>query len=257
MRFPRLLFRPLLLLAAICAIRVVAEPSPDVRSDPPRPSFLILPLHVHILSCADRGDLDCKLTDEDVHRIVGKVNGVWHKAGVHFRLEPILHEKAANVKDFAEKLEAHAGGAASPALGEYRLIAPADSRALPGLHVYYIHQFSVNGVFLGGRMCVVKETARLRPVEGGIDEPLPRVTAHELGHAMGLPHRQDVTNLMASGTTGTKLNEAEVEIVRAKARKIEGAMSVEESEAKAKEAEGKGESDQAKSLRMDFEQLSK
>jgi hypothetical protein len=258
MRFPCHPFRPVVLFfAAICVIRISAEPSPDVRSEPPRPSFLILPLHVHVLSCADREDLDCKLTDDDVLRIIGKANGIWHKAGVHFRLEPILHEKAANVKEFAEKLDGRAGGAASPSLGEYRLIAPADSRALPGLHVYYIHQFSVNGVFLGGRICVVKEAARLRPVEGGIDEPLPRVTAHELGHAMGLPHRQDVTNLMASGTTGTRLNEAEVGIVRAKARKIDGAMSVEEVETKAKEAEANGESARAKALRRDMEQLPK
>src|SRR5206468_2303837 len=122
-----------------------------------------VPLHVHVLSCADREDLDCKLTDADVRRIVGKVNGVWHKAGVHFRLEPILREKAENVAAFAEKMAAHEGAA----LGEYRQLAPKATRALPGLHVYYIHQFGVNGVYLGGRTCFVKETAKLRPVEGG------------------------------------------------------------------------------------------
>ena len=89
-----------------------------------------------------------------------------------------------------------------------------------GMDVYYIHKFAVNGVYLGDRMAFVQETARLRPVPGGIDEPLPRVTAHELGHALGLPHRQDRTNLLASGTTGTTLNEAEVARSREKARSI-------------------------------------
>jgi len=60
----------------------------------------------------------------------------------------------------------------------------------------------------------------LRAVAGGIDEPLPRVTSHELGHAFGLPHRQDTTNLMASGTTGIGLNDEEIQRVRERAKKF-------------------------------------
>lgn len=240
----------MLVISWACGARAEA-PAADEPKEVPRASFIVLPLHVHVLSCADREDLDGKLTDADVRRIVGKVNAVWHKAGVHFRLEPILHEQAEHVKEFVEKAAAE-DAATRPSLGNYRLVAPAASRSLPGLHVYYIHQFSVNGVFLGGRTCFVKETAKLRPVEGGIDEPLPRVTAHELGHAMGLPHRQDVTNLMASGNNGTKLNEAEAAIVRAKAPRIEGAMTVAECEAAAK-----GDGERAAAIREDLEQLLK
>src|SRR5947209_8167677 len=43
-----------------------AEPSNEVAKEPPRKTFLIMPLHVHVLSCADRADLDCKLTNDDV-----------------------------------------------------------------------------------------------------------------------------------------------------------------------------------------------
>jgi hypothetical protein len=84
---------------------------------------------------------------------------------------------------------------------------------------------------------IVQETAQLRPVEGGIDEPISRVTAHELGHALGLRHRQDHTNLLASGTTGTLLNAEEVERARSRARRLVGVLPVAEVLRQAEEAE--------------------
>jgi hypothetical protein len=38
---------------------------------------------------------------------------------------------------------------------------------------------------------------------------------------LGLPHRQNTTNLLASGTTGILLNEAEIKVVRETAGKLE------------------------------------
>ena len=87
----------------------------------------------------------------------------------------------------------------------------------------------------------MKETAKLREVEGGIDEPIPRVTAHELGHILGLPHRQDKTNLLASGTTGTILNEREVKTARAEARMIPGVRTYAELSNEVKETAGRPE----------------
>jgi hypothetical protein len=102
---------------------------------------------------------------------------------------------------------------------------------------------------MGSNFAVVQETARLREVEGGIDEPIPRVTAHELGHALGLPHRQDRTNLLASGTTGTLLNAREVEIVRAKAPTIPGCVSVPALREAASAEEGRGDIEKARRYR--------
>ncbi len=200
--------------------------APAVTTDPPRESFLLVPLHVHVLSCETEPDLQSTLTDDDVRRIVGKANKIWHRAGVHLLLEPILREPAAHVDEFRQQTRKSAVDL-SPR-SPYRLLAPDETRALPGLHVYFIHKFEPNGVYLGQRIAFVKDSARLRSVEGGIDEPIPRVTAHELGHAMGLPHRQDTFNLMASGTTGTGLSAAEVAEVRKRVAQLPGAMTVAE-----------------------------
>jgi hypothetical protein len=94
------------------------------------------------------------------------------------------------------------------------------------LHVYYVHKMSPNGIFMRRDGIFVKDTAFLQPVEGGLDEPLPRVTAHEVGHALTLPHRQDEFNLMQSGTTGYFLNTQEVEQTRASATQFGGTFTV-------------------------------
>ena len=174
--------------------------------------FLLAPLRIHLLSAPDTPAVTTTLTATDVARILPKINRVWAQAGMHFYLESLVREQAANLSSDHEL--------GKPDDRSVLLsLRPAASQDTNLLHVYYIKRMSVNGVYLGPAI-FVKDTASLREVEGGLDEPLPRVTSHELGHAFGLPHRQDTTNLMASGTTGIWLNEEEVRIVREQARKL-------------------------------------
>ena len=200
------------------------EPLRNAESPPVAGQFLVIPLRLHVLKSEALGTVDCRLSDDDLRRILGKVNGIWNKAGIHWGLESILQEPAnlSNKFRLAIKLDPQ------PDLAAYCWLLPEKSRRFDGLHVYYLHDFSVNGVWLGDDFALVKETAKLREVEGGIDEPIPRVTAHELGHILGLPHRQERTNLLASGTNGTLLNTLEVETARAEAKRIPGVRTYQE-----------------------------
>ena len=187
----------------------------EPRTPLPQERFLIVPLRVHVLASRTLADADCALTDVDLERILAKVNRIWHQAGIHFGVESIVHEEAAGVSRF-QNLRVLSDGPLP--LGLYRGLLPGSSRSPGLLHVYYLHELPVNGVYLGEGTAIVKETAQLRAVEGGIDEPLPRVTAHELGHALGLAHHREESHLLASGTTGFALGVNEV--VRAR----EGAL---------------------------------
>jgi len=176
--------------------------------------FLILPVRVHKLRCKDAEALDCRLQDDDVRRVFGKANRIWNKAGVALALESIATEDATLSAAFDESR-----------LEDFRATRPANSHPDRMIHVYYVHRLPTNGVFMGRDAIFVKDTAALRPVKGGVDEPLPRVTSHEIGHAFGLPHRQNTINLMASGTTGWSVNDDEIDTVRDWVSKQDWALS--------------------------------
>ena len=174
--------------------------------------FLLVPLRIHLLSAKVATNLNTTLTEPDIARILPKMNRVWAQAGVHFFVESLVREEAAGQDGYAERARTNE----PPALMSLRPEASRDSNCF---HIYYLHRCQPNGIYIGPGGIFVKDTASLRKVAGGIDEPLPRVSSHELGHAFTLEHRQSVTNLMASGTTGTWLNDAEIKQARDAARK--------------------------------------
>jgi hypothetical protein len=193
---------------------VNAQPATNFQFD----DFLIAPLRVHLLRAANSPNVHSTLEANDVHRILRKLNGVWGQAGLHFYIESLLSEEANDPGIFGD-MAAQADRAGL--LG----LRPTNSLAATNLfHIYYLKKLPMNGIYFPEAI-FVKDTASLSEVAGGLDEPLPRVTSHELGHAFGLQHRQNTTNLMASGTTGIELSEKEIQQVRAMATKLQWVLS--------------------------------
>lgn len=196
------------LASSLGAMGAAWEPPTAFRFE----EFLFAPVRVHLLQATNAPAITTTLSETDVTRILGKVNRVWAQAGIQFHLHSLVVEQAANQPSGAEP---------GPRADQNFLpsLRPKDSHAPGMFHLYYLHQLSVNGIYYPEGI-FVKDTASLRAVDGGIDEPIPRVTSHELGHALDLPHRQKGTNLLASGTTGVWLNAGEIATARAAARKL-------------------------------------
>ena len=174
--------------------------------------WLVAPVRVHLLSASNGPAIHTTLTNPDVERILKKMNGVWSQAGISFWLESLVREESLN-QGYTARM-----GLPDDLRGLLSL-RPLASRGTNLLHVYYVKGFSANGVYLGEAM-FVKDTAKLEAVPGGIDEPLPRVSSHELGHALSLLHHTNLHHLMYRGTTGTNLDAAEIRQARATAQKL-------------------------------------
>jgi len=170
------------------------------------PDYLVAPVRVHLLDAPDSRAIGTTLTEPDITRILRKINAIWSQAGIAFYLESLVREEAAHPE--LDSLLGHPND-----LTLLLKLRPEASKASNVFHLYYVKQFSANGVYLGEAM-FVKDTAALRAVPGGIDEPLPRVSSHELGHALSLRHHTNVLHLLASRTTGTHLDAAEIRQAR-------------------------------------------
>lgn len=207
------------------------------------PDFLLAPVRVHLLTATNEPAIHTTLTSNDVTRIFGKLNRVWAQAGIAFYLESLRVEAAVGPTNYTER-------ATTDERATLLSLRPKDSLAPNCFHVFYLKRIRPNGVYFNAQGIFVKDTASLRPVEGGLDEPLPRVTAHELGHALTLAHRQNVTNLLASGMSGAWLNNAEIQQARDAAKQKPWIESAADVRSRAEAAERVNNLQVAKQLRQ-------
>jgi hypothetical protein len=238
---------PLFLVLGIALLGDGPAASRDLAQPIAADRFLIVPIRAHVLTAPDLELADCKLKDADVIRIIGKLNTIWSKAGIHFGLESIVREPAAQRNRF--RLMAELNGGELDAT-DFQLLLPRQSRAFDGLHAYFFHELPFNGTYLGDDCAIVQEGAQLKPVDGGIDEPVARVLGFALGRALSLqPRREPETNLMALGTTGIAIDADDAERARRVAKTIKGVLTFAEARQSAEAAQTAGQVDRAKRIR--------
>lgn len=200
--------RTITALAALAEIALTAA-LPGAEAAGPELPVITLPVRVHLVQSEATPAMHTTLTEADIRRILGKVNSIWAQAGIQFEIESIGPTRAIPLPPESRM---------KPEFDRVKAMIPKERLSADAIDVCYVKDVRPNG-FYYGEPIVVKDTAALKTVPGGLDEPLPRVTSHELGHALGLSHRQDTTNLMQSGTTGFSLNEPEITTARANAQK--------------------------------------
>ena len=85
---------------ALLAGLVLATSRIAAAQDVPGEQFVIIPLRVHVLTSADIDQANCKMTEADAARVVGNINAIWRKAGIHFGVESILREPVVQRERF-------------------------------------------------------------------------------------------------------------------------------------------------------------
>lgn len=218
---------------------VAAGPAGAGRSGFGLEDFLLVPLRVHLLTTPKSSALKTSLTQAGFERLLPELNRIWRPAGLQFYLESCVPEAAV-----PGPIPDH------PAKGSFAWLPqhlPTASRSTNALNLYFVKQFSANGVYFPDAI-IIKDTVTLRRVPGGGKEFLPRVIAHELGHALSLLHRQKYTNLMASGTTGIALNGTEIQQARFAAGHFRFIHSARMILKRAQELEREGQADEARLL---------
>lgn len=178
--------------------------------------FLLIHLRVrvHLMQSITNPRLQATLKESEVRALFDEVNDIWAQAGIRFELEAIDNLQALDLapkrwyikdRDWVKKA------------------IPTDQFSPTAIDVCFVRDMGPNGFFYGEPV-VVCENPEFHKVSGGADNPVARVTAHELGHVLFLQHRQERTNLMASGKTGVSLNPQEIKDARKRALEIVGQL---------------------------------
>lgn len=189
------------LTLASCA-STVSAPSPTVTAEPELVSYppIVLPISVYMLDDLE-GERPSQRTEQEIQEIFEQVNQIWEPASIRIEVEQV--ERVAVPQELFDEIMMgnfdpffNAANSQTISLNNRSLITG-----------FYLSQLFSNGIAPSGRRSIFV-----------IDAPTVadgRVTAHEIGHVLGLHHElDDETHLMYSGSEGVFLTEEEIVTAR-------------------------------------------
>ena len=201
--------------------------------------FLVLALCVSTHGFAEQGDLEtitlpvrvlrlqsdaderlhCSLSDEEIREQFVTVNRTWDQAKIVWEIESIVDVEAAKPDAFTEAMKNPRGRLANALASN----VPKKYLLKDGFNAVFAEDYekSMGGVFIPQQQGMVFYAKK-----GPKGIQTPAVLAHELGHALGLPHTIFEKNnnlMMGSGEertpTPTKpITESQIKIARAVAK---------------------------------------
>ena len=177
-------------------------------------SIISLRVRAHLVQSVANPRLQTTLKEKEVGAIFDEVNSIWAQAGIRFELEAIEDLQALDSAPKRWYIKDR---------DWVKAAIPTNQLSLTAIDVCFVRDMGPNGFFYGEPV-VVCQNPEFHKVSGGAKNPVARVTAHELGHVLFLQHRQDHTNLMASGKNGVSLNSQEIKDARKRALEIVGQM---------------------------------
>lgn len=157
---------------------------------------LVLPVRVHLLSAEVAEELNAASTEEEIRQKFLAVNGIWKQAGIRWEIESIVSETAANQDTYAQWIELDDRRNRQKRRPVMMGLLSPEHRLKDGWNLYVIRRFPIpaSGVYFPELGSVLYAELGRR------GETHATVLAHELGHALSLPHTRGVPrNLMRAG----------------------------------------------------------